>query len=126
MKKLSILFLIISSLAINLPFAQAQRRNLKPAAATPATQRSVDQITAAQMRALLTFIASDEMEGRDTPSRGLDTTAKFIAMNLTRWGFKPAGDVGTFFQRIALRRDIVDTAQTRVEFKGQTLTAGDD
>ena len=51
MKKLSILFLIISSLAINLPFAQAQRRNLKPAAATPATQRSVDQITAAQMRA---------------------------------------------------------------------------
>jgi len=42
----------------------------------------------AQMRAYLSFIASDEMEGRDTPSRGLDTTAKFIAMNLTRWGFK--------------------------------------
>jgi hypothetical protein len=43
------------------------------------------------------------MEGRDTPSRGLDTTAKFLAMNLARWGFKPAGDDGSFFQRIELR-----------------------
>ena len=91
-----------------------------------AAQRGVDQITAAQMRAFLTFIASDEMEGRDTPSRGLDTTAKFIAMNLTRWGFKPAGDEGSYFQHIALRRDRVDAAQTRIELNGQQLTLGDD
>ena len=91
-----------------------------------AAQRGVDQITAAQMRAFLTFIASDEMEGRDTPSRGLDTTAQFIAMNLTRWGFKPAGDNGTYFQHIALRRDRVDVAQTHADFNGQALAAGDD
>jgi hypothetical protein len=78
------------------------------------------------MRAFLTFIASDEMEGRDTPSRGLDTTAKFIAMNLSRWGFKPAGDDGTYFQRIALRRNLADAAQTRADFNSQSLTIGDD
>jgi hypothetical protein len=65
-----------------------------------------------QLRNYLTFIASDEMEGRDTPSRGLDTTAKFIAMNLERWGFKPAGDDGTFFQKIALKRDALDASKT--------------
>jgi hypothetical protein len=43
------------------------------------------------------------MEGRDTPSRGLELTAKFLALNLSRWGLKPAGDNGTFFQRIPLR-----------------------
>jgi hypothetical protein len=66
------------------------------------------------------------MEGRDTPSRGLDTTAKFIAMNLERWGFKPAGDDGTFFQRIALRRDQVDPAKSSVEVSGQKFNFGDD
>ena len=58
------------------------------------------------------------MEGRDTPSRGLDTTAKFLAMNLARWGFKPAGDEGSFFQRIDLRRDRADSGQTKVESTG--------
>lgn len=68
-------------------------------------RKAANNITAAQMRDYLTFIASDEMEGRDTPSRGLDTTAKFIGMNLSRWGFKPAGDNGTFYQTIALKKN---------------------
>ena len=128
MKRLFVVFLLTAVLAMPLPSMLAQRKG-KPKASAPvsvATQRGVDGITADQMRAFLTFIASDEMEGRDTPSRGLDTTAKFIAMNLSRWGFKPAGDSGTYFQRIGLRRDRVDTAQTRAEFNGQGLALGDD
>ena len=129
MKRLFVILVLLSTLVMPVPASYAQRKPAKTAAVTPATlaaQRGVDQITAAQMRAFLTFIASDEMEGRDTPSRGLDTTAKFIAMNLTRWGFKPGGDDGTYFQRIALRRDRVDTAQTRIELNGQQATLGDD
>lgn len=68
-------------------------------------RKAANNITAAQMKDYLYFIASDEMEGRDTPSRGLDTTAKFIGMNLSRWGFKPAGDNGTFYQTIALKKN---------------------
>jgi Zn-dependent M28 family amino/carboxypeptidase len=130
MKRHFVVLLLISVLVMPLPSLYAQRRKpAKSAAATPATvatQRGVDQITAAQMQAFLTFIAADEMEGRDTPSRGLDTTAKFIAMNLTRWGFKPAGDEGSYLQHIALRRDRVDAAQTRVELNDQALVVGDD
>src|SRR4051794_11666359 len=95
---------LASLLVITVPANYAQRaarRSTKKAAATsPITKRGVDTIAANQLRDYLTFIASDEMEGRDTPSRGLNTTAKFLAMNLTRWGFKPAGDEGSFFQRI--------------------------
>ena len=90
------------------------------------TARGVDTISADQLKNYLSFIASDEMEGRDTPSRGLDTTAKFIAMNLTRWGFKPAGDNGTFFQRIALRRDQLDGAHSTAEINGQKFNFGED
>src|SRR6185295_18759691 len=65
-------------------------------------------------------------EGRDTPSRGLDTVAKFLAMNLSRWGLKPAGDDGSFLQKIALSRDLVDKAETRVQLDDQPLDFGAD
>jgi hypothetical protein len=57
------------------------------------------------MSSYLYFVASDAMEGRDTPSRGLDVTAEFLKMNLQKWGFKPAGDDGSFLQKIALTRE---------------------
>ena len=121
--------LVLASLLVTtFPATYAQRaadRSKKPAASVT-TQRGVDTISANQLRDYLTFIASDEMEGRDTPSRGLDLTAKFLAMNLARWGFKPAGDEGSFFQRIDLRRNRNDTAQTKAELNGRALTAGTD
>lgn len=112
-----------------LPFAAvAQQRapKPKPISATVLAARGVETINAEQMRAYLSFIASDEMEGRDTPSRGLDTTAKFLALNLSRWGFKPAGDDGTFFQKIALRRDAIDGPKSSAEIDGQKFSFGED
>src|ERR1041385_9505656 len=105
---------LTSLLVVTFPATYAQRAVNKPrtSAAATSAQRSVETIDAAQLRDYLTFIASDEMEGRDTPSRGLDTTAKFLAMNLHRWGFKPAGDDGSFFQRIGLRRALIDHNET--------------
>jgi len=128
MRKLSTVLVLITALAIPLPASYAQRKNqpAKAALASIASQRGVDTITAAELKDYLSFIASDEMEGRDTPSRGLDTTAKFLAMNLSRWGFKPAGDDGSFFQRIALRRDYLEKAETRVQLNDQTLILGED
>jgi len=130
MKKLKLYSLVILlALSFALPSTFAQRKDAKPKAtpaATTAAARGVDTISAVQLKNYLSFIASDEMEGRDTPSRGLDTTAKFIAMNLERWGFKPAGDDGTFFQRITLRRDILDGAHSTAEINGQKFNFGED
>jgi hypothetical protein len=128
MRRFLTALVLASLLVVTLPATYAQRAadKTKKASASTTIQRGVDTIAAAQLRDYLTFIASDEMEGRDTPSRGLDTTAKFLAMNLSRWGFKPAGDNGTFFQRIDLRRNRADTGQTKVEYNGRALTAGTD
>ncbi|MBA3569206.1 MAG: M28 family peptidase [Pyrinomonadaceae bacterium] len=129
MRRFLISLLLTSVLILPFYAVQAQRKNVKAkrsVAATVASQRGAEQITVAQIRDYLTFIASDEMEGRDTPSRGLDLTAKFLAMNLARWGLKPAGDDGTFFQKIALRRDLVNKEQTRVLLNDQNLAFGED
>lgn len=117
--------LVLASLLVTtFPATYAQRPAEKTKSVS--TQRGVDTISANQLKDYLTFIAADEMEGRDTPSRGLDTTAKFLALNLARWGFKPAGDDSSFFQRIDLRRDRADNGQTKVEINGRALTAGTD
>ncbi len=130
MKQLKLYSLILLvALSVSLPVALAQRKPAHAGAtgiAAAAASRGVNTISAAQLRTYLSFIASDEMEGRDTPSRGLDTVAKFIALNLTRWGFKPAGDDGTFFQKIALRRPQIDPAKTIAEINGQKFAVGDD
>jgi hypothetical protein len=115
--------------ALPLPVGLAQRKTsvaAKAASASLASQRGVDTISAAQLKDYLSFIASDEMEGRDTPSRGLDTTARFLAMNLSHWGLKPAGDDGTYFQKIALSRDLIDKTETRAQLNNQLLTLGED
>ena len=118
---------LVAALTLSSFPALAQSNNGRaPAAVSAQARGNVEGITAAQIKDYLTFIASDEMEGRDTPSRGLDTTAKYLASQLSRWGLKPAGDDGTYFQRIALRRSKIDPGLTRAEFDTQTFTYGED
>ena len=87
---------------------------------------NADYITVEQLRDYLAFVASDEMQGRDTPSPGLKIVAKFIATNLSRWGLEPAGDDGTFIQNIELRRSAIDPAGTTVKLGDQTFAYGED
>jgi hypothetical protein len=87
--------------------------------------RGAELIESRQMRDYLTFLASDELEGRDTPSRGLDIAARYLASQLSRFGLKPAGDDG-FFQRIAMTRSTIDPSRTTVTLKDRTFVYGDD
>ena len=129
MRKLKLhllVFVLAISSALPATFAQRTGATKTTTSAARLRARAVDTIAAAQLRTYLSFIASDEMEGRDTPSRGLDKTAEFIATNLKRWKFKPAGDDGTFFQRIMLRRDLLDGLHSSAEINGQKFNFGED
>ncbi len=66
-------------------------------AAPPAEKAALDHITAPALRADLTYLASDELQGRMTPSSGLDLAADFIAAGFHKSGLNPAPD-GTYFQ----------------------------
>ena len=89
-------------------------------------RKMAEAITAAQISNYLYFVASDAMGGRDTPSQGLDITAEFLKMNLDRWGFKPAGDNGTFFQKIALMRESINADKMKLEIGGTQYKFGED
>jgi hypothetical protein len=55
-------------------------------------------------------IADDSMLGRDTPSRGLDLTAQYVADQFATSGLKPGGDGGSWFQRYPITRRHIDAA----------------
>src|SRR5947208_3259924 len=76
----------------------------------PEKQRAVDRISADSMRGHLSFLASDLLEGRDTPSRGLDLAAEYIAAQFRRAGLEPVGDDG-YYQTTTLTARGSDTPQ---------------
>jgi hypothetical protein len=57
---------------------------------------ALERINAEDMRGHLSFLSSDLLEGRRTPSRGLDLAAEYIAAQFRRAGLEPAGDDGYF------------------------------
>src|SRR5438105_2228138 len=63
---------------------------------TPDMQVAIDQISADSLKGNLSFIASDLLEGRNTPSPGLEIAAEYVAAQFRRAGLEPAGDDGYF------------------------------
>ena len=63
---------------------------------TPEQRAVMSHISADSLRGNLSFLASDLLEGRATPSRGLDLAAEYIAAQFRRAGLEPAGDDGYF------------------------------
>jgi hypothetical protein len=72
---------------------------------TPQQQSAMDHISAQSLRGHLSFIASDVLEGRATPSRGLDLAAEYIASQFRRAGLEPVGDDGYFQTATLLQRE---------------------
>jgi hypothetical protein len=71
-------------------------------------------ITAEDVHARISFLASDELAGRDTPSRGLEVAAAWIADEFERFGLEP-GVADGWFQRYPFPLDGLDPRETRVE-----------
>ena len=52
---------------------------------------NADSITEEELKVYLNFLASDQLEGRNLPSRGYDIAALYIASHLAEWGLRPGG-----------------------------------
>ena len=65
-------------------------------ALTPEMSAVIGHISSDSLRGNLSFLSSDLLEGRGTPSRGLDLAAEFIASRFRAAGLEPAGDDGYF------------------------------
>jgi hypothetical protein len=92
----AILLLCVS--ASTLPACQAPATQV-PAAGfrlTANIRATLNRISADSLRKHLQFIASDELEGRNTPSPGLDRAAEYIAAEFKKAGLTAVSDQGYF------------------------------
>lgn len=85
-----------------------------------------ETITPLELQAHLEFIASNELEGRNTPSRGLNIAGLYIVSHLKRWGVKPAGENGTYFQALRYRIESLDPRETRIQVGERAFELGRD
>jgi acetylornithine deacetylase/succinyl-diaminopimelate desuccinylase-like protein len=92
----------------------------------PAVRAAADKITADALARDLHYLASDSLEGRNTPSPGFDKAADYIAERLKAAGLKPLGDNGTYFQAYTMRESRVDTAAAYLDVNGRRFRFGDD
>jgi hypothetical protein len=83
---------------------------------TPEQRAVINHISADSLRGNLSFLASDLLEGRATPSRGLDLAAEYIAAQFRRAGLEPAGDDG-YFQTATLA-DVGDRGKRLAQAMG--------
>ncbi len=126
-KNLLTLFTLLSFIMPSMALANDGEKNTKKSVnITKAERKMAEAITAEQLSDYLYFIASDAMGGRDTPSPGLDITAQFIALNLKKWGFKPAGDDGSFFQKMTVRKNSVDASKMSLKIGDKNYEYGKD
>ena len=89
MKNFSLRPLLIVLLISTFSLAQAPKISSED-------QAVLDRISSDSLKGHLSFIASDLLEGRDTPSRGQDIAAEYIAAQFRRAGLEPVGDDGYF------------------------------
>lgn len=85
-------------------------------------QSMTSRIAPEALRAHVSFLASDALEGRATPSRGHDVAAEYIAAQFRRAGLAPAGDDG-YFQTANWKyaqRNAADFSMT-IEAGGKTI-----
>lgn len=62
-------------------------------------QQAAETITAQDMYARIGVLAHDSMGGRNTPSPGLEASARWIAGELQSMGLEPGGEDGSYIRR---------------------------
>jgi hypothetical protein len=83
-------------------------------------------IQAAALKEWLSYIASDELQGRLVYTEGLGLAASYIADHLKEWGVKPAGENGSYFQTVkVLGVKTASRSSVTVDVNGQSRTFAD-
>lgn len=96
-------------------FSTSVALSQKPAADNSA--RAADLIDAANLKAELAFLASDDLNGRNAGSLEDHIATDYIASEFMRLGLKPAGDNGTYFQNLTIQTADTDRDKTELTTK---------
>lgn len=81
------------------------------------TPPKFDSFRPEAVRAHLRYLSSDLLEGRGPGTRGDALATGYLAAQLEAMGLQPAGDDGTYFQKVSLLGITTDPAKSRVDIR---------
>ena len=100
----SVLFLLLVFSTIST--AQGPHRHARTSADSVrvpgAAFAAMQKIDPEKIRAHVRFLSHDLLEGRGTGQRGGDIAAQYLATQFASYGLKPAGDNGTYVQKVPM------------------------
>lgn len=76
--------------------------------------KAPELIKQARVTELITYLSSDELAGRDTPSPGLEEAASYIAAAFKAAGLKPGAADGSYFHQYEAPGLEVDSSQVEL------------
>ncbi len=80
----------------------------------PASSEAWLSPSAERIRADITYLASDELAGREPGTPGYDLAAQYVAKEFEALGLTPAGDAGSYLQMVPIRRSVRQADQNRL------------
>jgi Zn-dependent M28 family amino/carboxypeptidase len=115
--------LLATIAVLSLSSAIAQPAPVPAIAGVPeAARQAAASIDAEKIRAHVRFLADDLLEGRGPGTRGGDIAAKYIGTQFALYGLQPAGDNGTYFQKVPLYAVHTIEDQTKFSFAPESGT----
>jgi hypothetical protein len=84
----------------------------KKAAPPQSAGAKLPEISSEFLKAHISFLGDDLLEGRGTGTRGYEIAARHVAAALQSYGLEPAGNNGSFFQRVPLIESTLDSSTT--------------
>jgi Zn-dependent M28 family amino/carboxypeptidase len=100
-------FVLLASAVFVLPLVHAQQPAASPAVPAiaglpPAASAAAASIDSERIRQHVRFLSLDLLEGRGPGTRGAELAAEYIATQFALEGVQPAGDNGSWFQKVPL------------------------
>ena len=129
----SLVFLVVALLCASLSAAEWAANVSSPHKNTPVASAgrlpsvafvAMETIVPDHIRQHVRFLSHDLLEGRGTGQRGGDIAAEYIATQFALYGLKPAGDNGSYMQKVPLV-GITASPETRFWFVPQRGSAID-
>jgi Zn-dependent M28 family amino/carboxypeptidase len=124
-------FALFFALSANFAISQSSKSATSPmppvpkvAALPPAGEQAMAAINPENIRWHTKFLADDLLEGRGTGQRGGDIAAEYIATQFALYGLKPAGDNGSYMQKVPMMgiSTLPDSTYSLVPAKGEAIT----
>jgi len=102
--------------------ALALAPNASPARADAAVAGEGLAASAAQIEADVRFLADDLLEGREAGTRGYDLAALYVATRYRQLGLEPAGEEGSWYQRVPMLRGVRERDGARFAIAREGVT----